>query len=574
MPSLKKLRFVFILFILFALQTVVFPCQGKSDVLAAETMKIGILEEPKTLNIWFATDAWSNRVLNLIYHPLYIRDPKTLKPVPWLAESDPQFDKEKLSYTVRLRQARWSDGSEFTADDVAFTGNIIRKFKIPRNYSQWKFIKDIEVVDKHTVRFVLARPEAIFLSRTLFTPIVQKKQWESIANEALRSPTPLARLHRHEVKTPVGTGPFILKNWRQGAYLFLEKNPHFFATGKSIAGYTLGPYIEGIILKAFGTTDAAVLALRKGSVDMFWWGIQPGYIEDLLENRNIRIFTNEKSALYYLAFNLREKPFNDAHFRRAVATLVDKEFIIKRVLQGYALKMQTIVPPGNTFWHCSDVPTYGTNLKMQERIRRAYDILRKAGYTWRVTPSGPEGKVVKGKGIILPDGSPMKKFTILTPPADYDPLRAMIGILIQEWLRKLGIPVTSRPMSFGALANRVKIRRQFDMFILGFGNLSLDPDYLRSFFHSSNNKPRGWNTSGYTNPEFDSLSDRSSQILNLENRRELILEMQRMLMRDLPFIPLYDPKLIEAVRTDRFSGWIEMLGGIGNTWSFCLLKPK
>ena len=532
MPSFKKMRFVFILFILFALQTVVFPCQSKSDVLAAETIKIGILEEPKTLNIWFSTDAWSNRVLNLIYHPLYIRDPKTLKPVPWLAESAPQFDKDKLSYTVRLRQARWSDGSEFTADDVAFTGNIIRKFKIPRNYSQWKFIKDIEVIDKHTVRFVLARPEAIFLSRTLFTPIVQKKQWESIANEALRSSTPLAQLHRHEVKTPVGTGPFILKNWRQGAYLFLEKNSHFFATGKSIAGYTLGPYIEGIILKAFGTTDAAVLALRKGSVDMFWWGIQPGYIEDLLENRNIRIFTNEKSALYYLAFNLRKKPFDDIHFRQAVATLVDKEFIIKRVLQGYALKMQTIVPPGNAFWHCSDVPTYGANLKMQHRIRRAYDILRKAGYTWRVTPLGPESKVVKGKGIILPDGTPMKKFAILTPPADYDPLRAMIGILIQEWVRKLGIPATARPMSFGALAQRVKIRRQFDMFILGFGNLSLDPDYLRSFFHSGNNKPRGWNTSGYNNPEFDSLSDRSSQILNLENRRELIMEVEAIAILD------------------------------------------
>ena len=537
-------------------------------------MKIGILEEPKTLNIWFATDAWSNRVLNLIYHPLYIRDPKTLKPVPWLAESAPVFDRDNLSYTVKLRQARWSDGSEFTAEDVAFTGNMIKAFKIPRNYSQWKFIKNIEVVDKRTVRFILARPEAIFLSRTLFTPIVQKKQWESITHEALRSATPLAQLHRQEVKTPVGTGPFQLREWRQGAYLFLEKNPHFFAGGKSIAGHTLGPYIDGVILKAFGTTDAAVLALRKGSIDMFWWGIQPGYIEDLLENRNIHIFTNEKSALYYLAFNLRKKPFDDIHFRQAVATLVDKEFIIKRVLQGYALKMQTIVPPGNAFWHCSDVPTYGANLKMQHRIHRAYNILRKAGYTWRVTPLGPEGEVVKGKGIIFPDGSPMKKFTILTPPADYDPLRAMIGILIQEWVRKLGIPATARPMSFGALAQRVKIRRQFDMFILGFGKLSLDPDYLRSFFHSSNNKPRGWNTSGYNNPEFDSLSDRSSLVMNPENRREMILEMQRILMRDLPFIPLYDPKLVEAIRTDRFSGWVEMLGGIGNTWSFCLIKPK
>ncbi len=564
----------FISFFLLLAGTFFFAVLTGSEALAADRIKIGVLEEPKTLNIWLATDAWSNRVLSQIYHPLFIRDPKTLAPIPWLAEKAPEFDPATLSYTVRLREARWSDGSPFTAEDVAFTGNLIREFKVPRNYTHWKFIKKIDVVDPRTVRFVLSRPEAIFLSRTLFTPIVQKRQWEEAAEKARKSKTPLSSLFRIKLKNPVGTGPFVLEEWREGVYLSLEKNPHFFGKGKEIAGHLLGPYVDGIILKVFGTTDAAVLAMRKGTMDMFWWGIQAGYVSDLVENVNVHIFTSEKSAMYYLGFNLRKKPFNDPAFRRAVATLIDKDFIIKRVLQGYALKMHTVVPPGNTFWYVNDIPEYDRPRSRADRVREAQRILRNAGYTWRVAPEFRKSRVVQAKGIVLPDGTPMEKFTILTPPADYDPLRAMIGILTQEWLRKLGIPVTSRPMSFGALTEYVKVRRDFDLFVLGFGNLSLDPDYLRSFFHSAHDRPRGWNTSGYQNPEFDRLADRSSREMDPAERRQTIYEMQRILMRDIPFLPLYNPKLIEAVRTDRFSGWVEMLGGIGNTWSFCTIKPK
>jgi ABC-type transport system substrate-binding protein len=178
----------------------------------------------------------------------------------------------------------------------------------------------------------------------------------------------------------------------------------------------------------------------------------------------------------------------------------------------------------------------------------------------------------KGDGLIMPNGNPMEKLTILTPPADYDPHRAMVGILIQEWLKMLGIPASARSMGFGAMTHHVKGRHDFDLFVLGYGHLSLDPDYLRNFFHSSNDTTRGWNTSGYHNPAFDEISDQSSRTLYLEARRRLIHEMQRIIMRDIPFFPLYNPKLVEAVRTDRFKGWVNMMGGIGNTWSFCQLE--
>jgi peptide/nickel transport system substrate-binding protein len=547
---------------------------GTTGVRAANMLKIGLLEEPRTLNIWLASDAWSGRVLSRIYQDLYIREPETLKLIPWLAEKEPLYDPKTLSYTVKLRPAKWSDGSELTSEDVAFTGRFIQEFKVPRYLSNWKFIYKIETPDKHSIRFYLKEPEAIFATRTLTTPIVQKKQWEKIAEKARKTEKPLTTLLNHRIENPVGSGPFVLREWKQGAYIFLKKNDYFFGKDKVIEGRRLGPYIDGIIFKIFGTSDAAILSLKKGDIDMFWWGIQPGYLDDLKRQREIQIFSNEKSALYYMGFNVRKPPFNDVNLRRAIATLIDKDFIVNRILQGYGIKMWSVVPPGNRFWHCPDVCRYGEGLSKEDRIKKSYEILRRAGYTWEVPPVNENGKVTNGREIRLPNGQPMERFTILTPPADYDPHRAMSGQMIQEWLRAVGMPAYSRPMSFGSLIQQVKARREFDTFILGYGNLSLDPDYVRNFFHSANDKPRGWNMSGYRNADFDRVADESARTMDREERRKLIWDMQKCLIEDIPYIPLYNPTLVEAVRKGGFTGWVNMLGGIGNIWSFTQLKPK
>jgi len=564
---------IYTLFLLFLSGALIDPGHWVSKAYAEEIITIGLLEEPKTLNIWRATDTWSNKVLCQLYQPLYIREPKNLKLVPWLAADDPVYDPAALSYTVKIRPCKWSDGTELTSADVAFTGNIIKTFKVPRFLSKWEFIKKIETPDKHTVRFFLREPRAIFLSRTLTTPIVQKKRWEAIAANLKNLQEPLLALLNEKVNDPVSNGPFVLKEWKKGGALLLEKNEHFFGQGKEISGYLLGPYIDGIIYKFFGTTDAAILALLKGSVDMFWWGLQQGYLQDLEADKDIRIFTNEKSALYYVGFNVRKEPFNDIYFRKAVALLTDKRFIIRKIIQGYALRANSIVPSGNVFWYNPNVPAYGEGLSREDRIRKAYSILSEGGYSWERSPVTLSGKVVNGEEIRLPDGNPMKEFTILTPPADYDPKRAMVGLIIREWLKLLGMPVTSKTMPLRSLIQQVKTRRQFDIFVLGYGNLSLDPDYLRNFFISGNNNPKGWNTSGYNNPRFDRVADASAGAMDPGKRKKLIWDMQDIIMRDLPWLPLYSPKLVEGVRRDRFTGWVSMVGGIGSRWSFCTIKP-
>ena len=537
-------------------------------------LKIGLHEEPKTLNIWLASDANSKNILSLIYQPLYLRDPETLTLIPWLADGEPIYHPDTISYTVRLKPAKWSDGSDVTSKDVAFTAGLIKEFRVPRYYSSWKFIKKIETPDNHTVRFYLEEPKAIFLTRTLTSSIVSTKEWANIAQTARSKQKPLKALINHKIETPVGCGPFVLKKWQQGTYVHLQKNRYFFGLGQDIGGRTLGPYVKDLLFKVYGTSDVAVLALKKGSIDMFLWGIQPGYIDDLKQQKNIQIFYSKKSAVYFMGFNLRSLPFSDVSLRRAIAVLVDKEFIISRILQKYGTCMDSIVPPGNRYWFCSDVSRYGEGMDRDNRIKTAYHILQKSGYTWEEPPVDGNGRVVPGKGIRLPNGQLMEKFTILTPPADYDPHRAMSGMMIQEWLRAFGMPAISRPMAFGALLTQVKGRHEFDAFILGYGRLSMDPDYLSNFFHSANDKERGWNMSGYKNPEFDRIAEKSASEMNREQRKKLIFKMQKIIMEDVPYIPIYNPALIEAVRKDTFTGWVETLDGIGNLWSFCLVRPN
>jgi ABC-type transport system substrate-binding protein len=316
-----------------------------------------------------------------------------------------------------------------------------------------------------------------------------------------------------------------------------------------------------------------MLALKKGTIDMYWQGIQPGYIEGLRRHPQIRIYASERSALYYLGFNLRRPPFDDPALRRAVAVLIDKNFIVKRILQGYGNPMVSIVPAGNEFWHNPRLPDYGDELDREDRIRVAARMLQEAGYRWETPPVNEKGEVVPARGLSRPDGSPLPQFEILTPPADYDPHRAISGLMIQEWLRQIGMPAAARPMAFGALLQQVKARHDFDAFILGYGSLSLDPDYLRVFFHSAFDRERGWNMSGYHNPVFDQIADASQSAMNMDERRALIFRMQEIIAEDVPYLPLYRPRMIEAVRTDHYTGWVPMLEGIGNLWSLCQLKP-
>jgi len=82
-----------------------------------------------------------------------------------------------------------------------------------------------------------------------------------------------------------------------------------------------------------------------------------------------------------------------------------------------------------------------------------------------------------------------------------------------------------------------------------------------------------WNYPGYDNVEFDKLANLQVRTLDLQERRKIVLNLQNKLMTDLLYIPLYVPHRMEGVRADRFEGWVKQVGGVGNIWTFCMLRP-
>ncbi len=575
--------------------SVIILCAG-TTAFAKVYLKVGLMDEPRTLNPFQASDRWSKKVLMPIYQNLYKRDPDTLKLIPWIAEDQPIYDPQKKTVTFHLRSMQWDDGTEFGAEDVVFTAEVFKRFRIPRYYRYWKFVEKIEALDKKTVQLTIKKPMAVLYTRTLPTWVVQKRKWEPLISKAGRIlkdalekekakgnkgkkairaalRQPLKMIQTHIVKKPVGLGPFKFSQWKKGSFIHLVKNDRFFGNGKIIEGRKLGPFIDGIIFKIYGTTDAAIMALKKGDIDFFWWGTSAGYVKDLTQDPNITLQMTLKNGYRYLAFNFRKPPMSDTAFRRAVAYLIDKDFIVERIVHDYGKRLDSVIPPGDTTYFNPDTPTYGKGMDREERTRKAYQIMTEAGYRWKKPPIGENGKVQNGKELIMPDGKAAPSLTIMTPPADYDPERAFAGQFIQEWLSNFGIPIFWKPIAFGALIQKIRKERDFDIFVMGWGNLSLDPDYLRRFFHSTYDRPNGWNYMGYRNAEFDRLADLQAEAMDVQERRRIVLALQDRIMKDLPYIPLFVPMILEGMRTDRFTGWIKTLGGVGNSWTLSMLKP-
>ena len=367
----------------------------------------------------------------------------------------------------------------------------------------------------------------------------------------------------------IGNGPFKFKEWMLGQYAKIEKyEEHFY----------MKPNIDGILFKIYKTTDAAVMALKGGDVDYVAWSIPPDYIPDLMGLENIGLSSAAEPGFFYLAFNMRKKDFgydstledNPATpedesdfgkpFREATAHCIDKKTIVTTLLQNFGMIADGPVSPANTLWFNHSLPTYPPD------VDKAKYILETAGYT-RQDPSKPAGP---GNWWYLPTIG-YKQFEILTPPADYDPIRSAAGLMIATQMQAAGINVVSKPTAFGEIVRRIDAR-DFDMYILGWSIGGTDPDYLYSFFYSGNAEA-GQNYPGYADEEFDRAILDSRAEMNETKRVELIKECQGILAKDLPYNVLYYRQNIEAYRSDRFTNWtLSSKGSLYNYWSLMGIK--
>jgi ABC-type transport system substrate-binding protein len=341
------------------------------------------------------------------------------------------------------------------------------------------------------------------------------------------------------------------------------------AGGEKTLDFVSGPYSDNVVLSIYGSQDAAFLALANGEID---YVINPlslarGLREQAESGEGIETFVNSDNGLFYLAFNMRKLPYSLPEFRQAVDLVIDKEFVAGSVLQGTVTPTYSVVPPGNAFWYNGDIETPTVGLSREERVNQAVAALEAGGWTWTTKPAWDEDlqDVVPGEGLRMPNGQPMPDTTILGPGPAYDPQRASFNQWISEWMRELGMPVTSELTGFNTILNPVFVEASFDMYILGW-SLTLYPDYMVDFFHSKNDTATtgNSNTPGFNDAAFDAASDAFLAETDITRAQEKAREMQVLLAEGRPYIPLFVRQSIDLIRNNVVLPYTDVLGGIAD----------
>ena len=568
-----------------------------------QVYQLGIFEDLTTTNYWSYlgpdTTIWNSYVLGGGKPALY---GLSVQRFDWIPSAAADFPTELAEETVGdttfwvtevdLKQGiMWSDGNEVTADDWVFTAHTVRDLQLTGNWSSIvdnDFFDHAEAVGPHKLKIYFKKKPG--LSRWQFglayLPMISSAYWGPIVEQAKQQTDIVEQqktLYGHVPENEPSAGGFVFGKWEKGAFAEKAKNPgHYFsdvttthyangtyaeskpgeydfaaygdATGDKSLEYMTGPFVDSSIYSIHGNQETAVLALKKGDIDFMLnpLGLQRGLQEQLVGEPGLTNLENPSNGFRYLGFNFRKAPMDNKAFRHAVATLIDKEFLSRTVLQGVALPMYTTVPEGNGFWYNPDVPLIGKGLSRSDRNAEVVRILKEAGFTWEQEPVVSANGTVEeeGKGLRLPNGDPMPELEILSPSPGYDPLRSTFAIWIERWLNDIGVPAKARLTDFNVIVEKIKDPEGFDIWILGW-RLSTFPDYLEAFFHSSHAEGDGLNRGGYSNPEFDKLADALLVETDLNAARDQVFKMQEFLADDLPYVVLFTTPILETYRSDR-----------------------
>ncbi len=502
--------------ILFLLLTLVFSTETKSpsrpEVAYGDALVVGSIGEPSILIPMLAGDSASHEVAGLIFNGL-VKYAPDLSIVGDLADSW-DISEDGLTITFHLRKGvKWTDGVEFTSEDVLFGFRTITDDKTPTPYKEdFLQVARAEAPDPYTFRVHYREVFAPALGSWGNLPILPKHllQGKDITK------TPFGR-------NPVGMGPFILQKWEPGQRLVLKANPDYFE-GR--------PYLDYYIYRIIPDQATMFMELKAGGVDMM--GLTPlQYTRQTntpFFKKNFSKYKYPTFVYTYLGFNLKHPFFQDKRVRQAIAYAIDKEEIIDVVLFGLGRIATGPYVPG-TWPYNPNVKRYPYDPEKAKRL------LKEAG--WRDTD---------GDGIVDKDGHPFE-FTILTNMGNS--LRERTATIIQWRLKQIGIKVNIRLLEWSTFINEFIDKRRFEAVILGW-SIGLDPDQY-DIWHSSKTGPKEFNFVSYKNSEVDQLLERGRRTFDIEKRKKAYYRIQEILAEDQPYVFLYVPYALPIVHK-RFHG--------------------
>jgi peptide/nickel transport system substrate-binding protein len=474
----------------------------------------------------FSPDALGSTA-TAIYEPMMIYNKSTGELVPWLATSFTwSADNTILRFSIRA-DIKWSDGQAFTANDVVYTFNLLKNNPALAGTASGvlnDYVESFSAADDHTVEFIFNTVYTPALYDLANQPIVPEHIWKDV-------PDPITYTNEN----PVGTGPFTEISKFESQIYILERNPHYWQTGK--------PYFKGIRYPSFADNDAANLALAKGELD--WAG---NFVPDAQNTYTAKnpanfhyFFVGGDSVLLYI--NLTIKPFDNPDVRKAISMGIDRQMIVQTAMFDY-------IPPadatglGDTYSAWKDPAVVATGTWVNYDIAAANAALDAAGLT-----RGADG-------IRLDQENNPMKYTLIVPSGWTDWISA--AQIISQNMAELGITITIDTPEENTDITQVE-QGIFEWAIL-WGNSGPTPfNFYRGQMANVSILPvgdaAGENFLRYDNPEADTLLEEFAQTSDPDQQKSLMSQIEAIFIENAPAIPLFPGPDWYEYNTTRFTGF-------------------
>lgn len=497
-------------------------------------VRIGWAGSPDTLNPGTAVLSEAYTIFELVYDSMFQLQLDGSY-TPELAESWEVSD-DGTVWTFNIRQDMyWHDGEKLTANDIAFSYNFYQTHEdFPFLPVYTETFESVEATDDYTLVITLSEAIPNMESQLIFLYVIPEHIWSQYTEGAAAS--------EFENVEMIGSGPFKMVEYAQNQFVHL-------AAVKEDPLYS--PKIDEVVFQTFDNPDALVQALRTAQVDMIT-EMPNTAVPGLRNESDIELVTGAPLApeVTDIILNVVEEgncppedgvcsghpALLDHNVRLALAHATDKQKIIDVVLLGLGTPGRTLIPDGLGVWYNDSLEDYAFDLD------QANQILDDAGYA-----------DTDGDGIReMPDGTNPLNFRMNWPSDSTDAPR-MSEILAESW-GQVGIGTQLQALDPDTLTSVCCPTFDFDVILWGWGS-DPDPGFLLSVM-TTDEIPTGNSETGYSNPEYDDLYTQQARELDLEARREIVWEMQRIVFEDLPYIIPYYAQAVQAYRTDKFTGWI------------------
>jgi len=453
----------------------------------AKTVVFLIESSPTNLDPRIGTDAQSEHIDELIFDGLVKRD-SDFHFRPALATSWETPDARTLIFHLR-DGVRFHDGRTFSAQDVMWTINSMRSSKAPGGVisaksNSYASIESVGARDAHTVVFHLLHADNFLLT--------------NLSSGAMGIVP--AGSGKNFWQHPVGTGAFRFVSQQMDQQVTIERNPQSWSVVPKIARVRFAVVPDAITM---------ALELQKGSADVTVNSLPMDVLPTLEKNPGLRVDTVQGTQIQYLGFNLRDPLLKDARVRRAIASAIDRDLILRTLQHGHAQRAESMLPVGH--WAFTDaVDRYPYN------PARATDLLEQAGYH------------ADNRGVRLH----------LTMKTSTDEGTRLLAAVLQQQLARVGIALEIRSYESATFLSDVR-RGAFQIYSLRWIGGNEQPDIFGFAFATANFSPAGGNRSHYSNAHLDALLEDAAANQNQEQRQRDYMEAQQILARDLPAINLW-----------------------------------